>query len=234
MEFEKLSAPTLKGLFIEQIETMILSGKLKIGEKLPPERELATSMQVSRSVVNSGISDLSDKGFLEIVPRSGTYVADYRKKGKLETLVSIMKYNGGTLPESDIRSILEIRRVLTTLALEKSVPTMTSEDLHKLWQLSAELNTTNDAEYGAQILFDIDHIVCCASGNTLLPLIFYSFKTPNTELFARFFRMHGFEAMRERTDNLCTALQNRNTDAAIKVIEGSIENTIGGDTTLYL
>ena len=35
MEFSKLSAPTLKELFIEQLETMILSGKLQIGEDVP-------------------------------------------------------------------------------------------------------------------------------------------------------------------------------------------------------
>lgn len=69
MEFSKLSAPTLKELFVEQLENLILSGKLSIGEKLPSERELADSMQVSRSVVNAGLAEIADKGFLEIVPR---------------------------------------------------------------------------------------------------------------------------------------------------------------------
>ena len=61
MEFQKLSSPSLKELFIEQLEHMILSGKLKIGEKLPPERQLAEMMQVSRAVVNAGISELEKK-----------------------------------------------------------------------------------------------------------------------------------------------------------------------------
>ena len=62
MEFQKISSPSLKELFIEQLEHMILSGKLKIGEKLPPERQLSEMMQVSRAVVNSGISELEKKG----------------------------------------------------------------------------------------------------------------------------------------------------------------------------
>ena len=69
IEFSKLNSPTLKELFIKELETMILSGKLQIGDKLPSERELAKSMQVSRAVVNSGISELSRKGFLDIKPR---------------------------------------------------------------------------------------------------------------------------------------------------------------------
>lgn len=63
MEFEKISSPSLRELFVDQLENMILSGKLKIGEKLPPERQLAQMMQVSRAVVNSGIAELEKRGF---------------------------------------------------------------------------------------------------------------------------------------------------------------------------
>ncbi len=54
MEFKKISSPTLRELFVQQLEDLILSGKLKIGEKLPTEWQLAESMQVSRSVVEGG------------------------------------------------------------------------------------------------------------------------------------------------------------------------------------
>lgn len=91
---------------------MILSGKLKTGEKLPPERQLAEEMQVSRAVVNGGIADLQRMGFLIVKPRSGTYVADYRRTGTIETLLSIMKYNGGSLRNEEIRSIFEVRIAL--------------------------------------------------------------------------------------------------------------------------
>ncbi len=233
MEFSKLSAPTLKELFIEQLENMILSGKLVIGEKLPSERELAESMHISRSVVNAGMSEIADKGFLEIVPRSGTYVADYRKKGKLDTLVSIMKFNGGTLPDSDILSILQIRKVLTALALELAIPRITDEEIKQLFKCSSHLDKTNDSVKAAEIVFEFDHLLCGFSGNTLLPLIFYSFRAPNTTLFERYFRLHGFEAMRKRTDALCGAIRARDLDSSKEIISRSIEETISGATTIF-
>lgn len=233
MEFAKLCAPTLKELFIEQLENMILSGKLAIGEKLPSERELAESMQISRSVVNAGIAEVADKGFLEIVPRSGTYVADYRKKGKLDTLISIMKFNGGTLPDADILSILQIRKVLTKLALELAILKITDEEVKQLFKASAELNKTNDCAKAAETVFEFDHLLCNFSGNTLLPLIFYSFKAPNTTLFERFFRLHGFDAMRRRTDELCTAIRARDLNRAVETLLNSIDETISGSTTIY-
>lgn len=112
MEFQKISSPSLRELFVEQVQHMILSGKLKTGEKLPPERQLAEEMQVSRAVVNGGIADLQRMGFLIVKPRSGTYVADYRRTGTIETLLSIMKYNGGSLRNEEIRSIFEVRIAL--------------------------------------------------------------------------------------------------------------------------
>ena len=73
MQFQKISTPSLKDLFVKELENKILSGELKVGDKLPSERELASSMQVSRAVVNAGIAELEQKGFLIIKPRIGTF-----------------------------------------------------------------------------------------------------------------------------------------------------------------
>ena len=103
MEFEKLQTASLKELFISSVEDKILSGELPIGAQLPTERELAEMMDVSRGVVNSGIAEMAHKGFLEVRPRVGTFVADYRRVGKSDIFLSIMHYNGGILPEQEIR-----------------------------------------------------------------------------------------------------------------------------------
>ena len=121
MEFAKLSAPSLKDLFVQQLQGMILSGALPVGTQLPPERVLAEQMQVSRTVVNSGLAELSGQGFLEVRPRQGTCVADYRRRGNLSTLIAIMQYKGGALGKEEIRSILEVRRALEHLAAERAI-----------------------------------------------------------------------------------------------------------------
>ena len=79
MQFQKISTPSLKDLFVKELENKILSGELKVGDKLPSERELASSMQVSRAVVNAGIAELEQKGFLIIKPRIGTFVENFYK-----------------------------------------------------------------------------------------------------------------------------------------------------------
>ena len=100
MKFERLSAPTLKSLFVSQLQDKILSGEIPIGTALPPERELAAQMQVSRAVVNSGLAELAEEGFLEIQPRRRTFVSDYRRNGNISTLIALMEYHGVQLDKS--------------------------------------------------------------------------------------------------------------------------------------
>ena len=108
MNFEPLYAPSLKDLFVQKLQGMILSGELPMGEKLPSERELCQQMGVSRAVVNGGITELARQGFLEVRPRQGAYVADYRRDGNMETLMAIMDYNGGMLGKEEIRKIVDL------------------------------------------------------------------------------------------------------------------------------
>src|SRR5690554_2929784 len=139
MEFNKLRTPTLKELFVRELESMILSGKLKIGEKLPSERFLAEKMQVSRAVINSGIAELARKGFLMVKPRSGVYVIDYRRYGTVETLLSIMNYNGGQLRKDEIKSILEVKLIVDKLAVELSIEQITDEHITCLESYLSEI-----------------------------------------------------------------------------------------------
>ena len=46
MNFEQLYAPSLKELFVQKLQGMILSGELPMGEKLPSERELCQQIDV--------------------------------------------------------------------------------------------------------------------------------------------------------------------------------------------
>ena len=58
-------------------------------------------------------------------------------------------------------------------------------------------------------------------------------RAPNITLFERFFRLHGFEPMRRRTDALCRAIRERDVDAAKDIMGKSIDRTISGETEIY-
>lgn len=233
MEFSKLNAPSLKELFIQELETMILSGRLMVGEKLPPERELAESMQVSRAVVNSGITELARKGFLIIKPRVGTFVADYRRDGTMDTLMSIMNYNGGILREAEVRSILELRIALDSLAIRLWLPEAKDEEIHLLRSYVEALKTAKTTSEAAEFAFRFQHELAFLSGNTLIPLIFTSFKVPVISLWERFCRMYGIEQLYSNSDTLCNYFEARDVDKATEWISSSLNESIDGKYTIY-
>lgn len=234
MDFAKLNAPTLKELFVRELETMILSGKLKIGEKLPPERTLAEKMQVSRAVVNSGIAELSRKGFLKVKPRSGVFVIDYRRYGSVETLLSIMNYNGGHLRRDEIRSILEIKMIVDKLAVELSVDRHTDEDIASLEIYLDKIKQQNDNnERAADAAFNFYHEISMTSQNTLLPLIYRSFRVPVTHLWIRFIQRYGNEVVYNSAREILKALKNHEKAKAIESVEKAIAASISGSREIY-
>src|SRR5690606_16329150 len=216
MDFAKLKAPTLKDLFVRELESMILSGKLKIGEKLPPERVLAEKMQVSRAVVNGGIAELARKGFLQVKPRSGVYVMDYRRHGTVESLLSIMNYNGGHLRKDEIRSILEIKMIVDKLSVELSVDRHTDEDIDSLERYLDKLQHLNDnIEKAADAAFSFYHELAMTSQNTLLPLIYRSFRVPVTHLWIRFIQKYGIQVVYNSAQRILNALKNHDKEEAV-------------------
>ena len=233
MEFQKISSPSLRELFVEQVQHMILSGKLKIGEKLPPERQLAQEMQVSRAVVNGGITDLERMGFRVVKPRSGTYVADYRRKGTIETLLSIMKYNGGSLRNDEIRSIFEVRIALDTLAVRLCVPTICDEEIELLHQKVCDIKEAEKISEAIQAAFEFQHEFALMSGNTLIPLIVQSFKTPIFSMWERYCMLYGVEALYESNYKMWIYIRDRDVEGAVAWIEYSMNNCIEGNQQIY-
>lgn len=233
MEFTKLSAPTLKELFVQELENKILSGKLEIGSQLPSERELAEMMQVSRTVVNSGIAEMAKKGFLVIKPRVGTFVSDFRRNGTLETFISIMNYNGGMLRKSEIKSIIEVRLVLDTLSVELAIPKITDEEIEILRQMLVQLGAAPNPADAAHWSFEFHHELSVISGNTFLPLLFSSSRYPICSLWERYCRMHGIGALYENNLSLFKCLEARNISGAVKSIKQCMQETINGTRQIY-
>ncbi|MCF7933395.1 MAG: GntR family transcriptional regulator [Spirochaetia bacterium] len=233
MEFTKLSTPSLKQLFVEQIERMILSGTLEIGQQLPSERELAVQMGISRTVVNAGIAEMEGKGFLEVRPRVGIFVTDFRRYGTVGTIVALMNCNGGIMRAEEIKSILELRLAFDRLSVENLVRYATDEQIDSLKPfLDAIGSCSTPAEY-ARALYSYHHELSILTQNTIMPLIYSSFSYPLTCLWERYCRLYGGETLYESTCALYELIRLRKREEAIAWIEEYIGASIDGSRQIY-
>ena len=204
-----------------------------MGQKLPSERELCQQMGVSRAVVNGGISELARQGFLDVLPRQGAFVADYRRNGNMETLMAIMDYNGGMLGKEEIRSILEVRWGLEQMTLHRVIDNATDEDLEKLGQYVEALRAKPTPALAAEIAFQFHHEMTLVGGNHILPLIYTSFKVPCTALWIRFCRKYGVAALHGNVEELYRLLLNRDKEGAINWSTKYLEEAISGEQQIY-
>jgi DNA-binding FadR family transcriptional regulator len=193
LNMQEILAPikteSLKEVFVSQFEEFILSGKLSIGEKLPSERELALQLGVSRPIVHEGLVELAAKGLVTIKPRVGTTINDYRKKGSLAILSSLINYHDGVIEPKLLDSMLEMRLLFEVEAARLAA--LRRNDEH-LGALKGILEKEKKAAPGAlekivRLDFEFHHLISIASGNVVYPLLINSFRHVYTNLSRQFF-----------------------------------------------
>ena len=94
---------------IAQISDALVSGELKPGDRLPPERELAEQFGVSRTVIRDAVKTLAGRGILHVKHGAGIFVTTSEENaiGRLGALSDILPSQGVSL-----RDLFEIRKVL--------------------------------------------------------------------------------------------------------------------------
>lgn len=199
LSLQPLQVPSLKSACVQRLEHLILSGKLKINEKLPPERELAIQLQVSRPVVHEAIVDLAAKGLVTIIPRQGTIVNDYRISGSFAILSSLLAYQEGGLDPAFFSSLLDMRFVFEGEIARCAALNRTDENVAKLHAiLNREDNTVSgDSTDRVDLDFSFHQQLALASGNLVYPLILNSFKPVYTNLTAEFYAFAEQETVNE-------------------------------------
>lgn len=211
--------PKLKDLFVEDMQKRILSGNFDIGEKIPTERELANQMGVSRQVVNSGISELVRRGFLRVVPRHGTYVADYRVDGNINTLNAIMEYKGVFANNEEIKSILEIHWGLELIILRDVMEKAEEKDLDFLYTKVEKIREAETDRDVAEAAFDFEHSMTLICENDVLALVYVSFRPIVTILWERFVYLYGKDALYYSKEQTLQSIREKDKDAIRKRLE---------------
>lgn len=217
---QPLESKSLKEQFIEQFEQLILSGKFKCGEKLPPERELARMLAVSRPIVHEGLVDLAAKGLVSIIPRRGTVVNDFRTDGSVELLHSLLQYGQGDLQPDILDGMLDMRLLFETEITRKAAENYTPEDMARLESAYAEEQRlySADESRGTEIAeadFQFHHSLAMASGNMVYPLLINSFRSVYLNILLRFYKHNiDFKPILDNHSRIIAALQRRDSDTA--------------------
>jgi DNA-binding FadR family transcriptional regulator len=92
---------------VRQIKTMVQEGRLKSGDRLPAERDLAERFKVSRASVREALRALQSMGLIEIRSGEGTFVREISVESLIEPLALVI-----LTQREAVEELFEARRVL--------------------------------------------------------------------------------------------------------------------------
>ncbi len=162
--FESIEVKKPAEMIIEQIQKLISTGKLKPGDKLPPERVLSEKFGVGRGYVREALKKLEFYGILKTYPQKGTFVSSLGVK-TLEGLIT----NVLNIEPHDLESIMEVRSLLEVHAARLAATRATDEEIGELKAMHEDFR--NCVEEGATGL-EADHLfhlkIASVSRNSVL------------------------------------------------------------------
>ncbi len=230
--FKTIEAPTITELFEHQIQELIISGQLATGEKLPTEAELAEAMHISKSAVHNGIANLEKMGFVRIVPRHGTYVANYIETGNIDTLNALMKYTDGNLDKEMVHSLLAFRGAIESIAYRTVAKNHTEDDLKELDAIIQKLldmssaGTALSLDDFAETVFQFHLRLCIISKNKVLPLIFNAFHDVILVLWINWIKLVGVEETIKTLEHNLQQITDGDGEAAVELYNKNVQKFI--------
>jgi GntR family transcriptional repressor for pyruvate dehydrogenase complex len=162
----KVQVPRISDAVASTLERRILEGSLKPGDRLPPERELATELGVSRPSLREAIQKLASKGMVTSRQGGGTYVTDALESTFFDPWQDMM----GSYPNLR-EDMLEFRRMLEGQAAEWAAERATDADLLRLDQAFETLQASfqsDNTEKRSEADIAFHQAVGDASHNVLL------------------------------------------------------------------
>lgn len=127
--YKPIKVPRASDLIVKEIWNLILSGKLKPGDKLPSERELVDKFQVSKVTLREALNKLEAYG--HITKKRGQYggsiVLDIAPSQGIKILLDYLK-----LKKLSLEQFIQARNSIEPIITETAANTATKEDIEEL------------------------------------------------------------------------------------------------------
>ncbi|HWM05525.1 MAG TPA: FadR/GntR family transcriptional regulator [Actinophytocola sp.] len=149
---------------ILKIKEMILSGDLKPGDRLPPEKELGDALGLSRSSLREAVKALEIIRVLDVRRGDGTYVTSLSPSLLLDALSFVVDVH----QDDSVLELFEVRRILEPAAAVMATPRITGADITHLRALLAQVHGTTSVDELVANDIVFHRYICERAGNAYL------------------------------------------------------------------
>ena len=228
MQIEAVKVRSLYMDVASQIEQSISTGEIKPGERLPSERNLATSFKVSRPTIREAMIALEIAGLVEIRTGSGIYVIAPQE----EVDKGLVDEGPGPF------EVLESRMVIEAEVAALAATRISEQQVAQLEAALLEMEKDN-AEGAVTELADQEFhcIIAAASGNSALASIVEWLwelrnKSKISTLFHQRVREEGVHPSLSDHRRIYNAMKSRDSLRAREAMRAHLANSIEADLAL--
>lgn len=214
---------------ISTIKAMIVSGELKPGQRLPPEKELSERLGLSRNSLREAVKSLEVIRVLDVRRGDGTYVTSLEPHLLLEAMAFVVDLH----QDASVIEIFEVRRVLEAHAAGLAAVRISDAQLYDLSQLLSSVDESTSLDDLVSHDIEFHRQITAASGNAYLTGLLESLSS--STIRARVWRGITEDASTARTLSehgaILAALRSRDPDlarAALTLHVGGIEAWLKG------
>lgn len=166
---KRTGTPSAASIVAEKIKSMLSSGEIAEGEKLPGEFKLAEQLGIGRSTLREALKLLSASGYIEIIPNRGAFAVvtgHDELPGVRHEIISWLDKNRNSVSE-----MLELRACIEPFAAERAALNISERQLEELGEIMdsfGEATINGDTERLPMLDFKFHRLIIKASGNELL------------------------------------------------------------------
>jgi GntR family transcriptional repressor for pyruvate dehydrogenase complex len=204
---------------VEQMIGLIKDGRLKAGDTLPSEREIAKKLGISRPPLREALKTLECLGFIEIMQRRKSIVKSLADFSFQNPLAKVIQGDAAMVVQ-----LLEVRMILESwaaaeasrLATEENVRTLETvyRDLERDFQ-NDELGVEADVRFHLSIYHATQNTVLSHIASTLLALLHETQRVTRQIMFTETMNK---ERLLQQHGVILGAIRERNPDRAREAI----------------
>lgn len=137
---------------VRQIESLVLEGVLRVGDRLPGERELSLQLDVSRPILREALKTLETRGLLATRHGGGTFVADVIGEVFARPVLELMGSH-----RKAVADYMEYRRDIEGIAAQHAAARATADDRALLDAIMARMEDAHRrADFEEEAAIDVE------------------------------------------------------------------------------
>jgi GntR family transcriptional regulator, transcriptional repressor for pyruvate dehydrogenase complex len=170
-DFAPVRAERTFEIIANKVRHQIRDGKLRTGDKLPPERELAQQLGTSRNALREALRSLEHAGLISLHKgaRGGAFITDGNPSAVAQSMEDLM-YLGGINLANITEARLSIETAVVEIAAAKGTATafdLLDQNIEKV----EELTQARDMDAKAALNMEFHVLLAEATGNPVLVLM---------------------------------------------------------------